>query len=353
VFKIAKTAGGYASTPTTLVSFNGTNGTAPAASLIADADGNLFGTTASGGANSEGTVFEIAKTAGGYASTPTTLVSFCALANCADGATPAASLIADADGNLFGTTISAGANGHGTVFEIAKTAGGYASAPTTLVSFCALADATCADGKDPGASLIADADGNLFGTTLSGGANGRGTVFEIVKTAGGYASTPTTLVTFNGTNGTRPFAGLIADADGNLFGTTNSGGANGHGTVFKIAKTAGGYASAPTTLVSFCALANCADGSDPSAGLIADANGNLFGTATGGGANGEGTVFEIAGSGFVVPVSFAGTPGKPNCHGKSVSALAKQYGGLNAAAAALGYSSVPALQDAILDFCEG
>jgi uncharacterized repeat protein (TIGR03803 family) len=97
----------------------------------------------------------------------TTLVSFCALANCADGAAPAASLIADADGNLFGTTSSGGANGGGTVFKIAKTAGGYASTPTILVSFCALPN--CADGAFPFASLIADANGNLFGTTLGGG----------------------------------------------------------------------------------------------------------------------------------------------------------------------------------------
>jgi uncharacterized repeat protein (TIGR03803 family) len=108
------------------------------------------------------------------------------------------------------------------------------------------------NGAGPHGGLIADADGNLFGTTLDGGANDVGTVFEIAKTAGGYASTPTTLVSFNGTNGAYPYyATVIADANGNLFGTTLEGGAYGDGTVFEIAKTAGGYASAPTTLVSF------------------------------------------------------------------------------------------------------
>ena len=107
-----------------------------------------------------------------------------------------------------------------------------------------------------------------------------------------------------------------------------------------------------TTLVSFCALANCADGRSPFAGLIADADGNLFGTTIRGGVNGHGTVFEITGSGFVVKPIFAGTPGKPNCFGQSVSALARQYGGLNNAAAALGYPSVRALQEAIMTFCE-
>jgi hypothetical protein len=151
----------------------------------------------------------------------------------------------------------------------------------------------------------------------------------------------------------RPEPKLIADANGNLFSTTFSGGANDSGTVFEIAKTAGGYADTPTTLVSFCALANCADGAAPSAGLLADAKGNLFSTTSVGGANGRGTVFEVTGSGFVVAPVFAGTPRKPNCFGQSVSALARQYGGLNAAAAALGYPSVRALQKAILEFCEG
>jgi hypothetical protein len=105
----------------------------------------------------------------------------------------------------------------------------------------------------------------------------------IVKTAYGYASTPTSLVNFNGTNGAFPYAGLIADAHGDLFGTTYQGGTNGVygvGTVFEIAKTANGYASTPTTLVSF----NGTDGAHPYAGLIADAHGDLFGTTVEGGA---------------------------------------------------------------------
>jgi uncharacterized repeat protein (TIGR03803 family) len=281
VFEIAKTAGGYASTPTTLVSFNGTNGEFPEGSLIADSSSDLFGTALQGGANGDGTVFEILKTAGGYASAPTTVVRF----NVADGVDPQAGLIADANGDLFGTTADGGANDDGAVFEIAKSAGGYASMPTTLVSF------NGTNGADPPANLIADANGDLFGTTAGGGANGDGTVFEIAKTARGYASMPTTLVSFNGTNGADPIASLIADANGDLFGTTEGGGANGFGAAFEIAKTAGGYASMPTTLVSF----NVTNGAGPSGSLIADANGDLFGTTGGGGANGHGTVFEIAG----------------------------------------------------------
>src|SRR6185312_1364328 len=276
VFEIAKTAAGYASTLATLVSFNGANGAIPFGSLIADAAGDLFGTTVNGGANNDGTVFEIKKTVAGYASTPTTLVSF----NGTDGALPAGSLIADADG---------------TVFEIVKTPTGYASAPTTLVSF------NGADGSAPESSLIADANGNLFGTASEGGANGDGTVFEIAKTASGYASTPTTLVSFDGADGETPFGSLIADTKGNLFGTTAFGGANGDGAVFEIKRTAGGYASTPTILVSF----DGADGETPYGGLIVDATGNLFGTTSAGGANGDGTVFEITGSGFVTAGSAA------------------------------------------------
>jgi len=176
---------------TPLVSFNGADGSNPHGKLISDAHGNLFGTTVLGGANgqgvfSHGTAFELAKTASGYASTPTTLVSFCSLPNCADGEHPAAGLIADTKGNLFGTTGTGGANGRGTVFEIVKTASGYASTPTILVDFCSLAN--CADGAAPSAGLIFDTDGNLFGTTRDGGANGgtfSGTVFEIPKILGG------------------------------------------------------------------------------------------------------------------------------------------------------------------------
>jgi uncharacterized repeat protein (TIGR03803 family) len=443
VFEIAKTASGYASTPTTLVSFcsqpNCADGSSPAGSLIADADGNLFGTTSSGGAgNNGGSVFEIVKTSHrrgrdadernlhlpglpSYANTPTTLVSFCSLANCADGSGPASDLIVDAKGNLFGTTSVGGANGRGTVFEIVKTARGYASTPTTLVSFCAqpncadgsgpfgglIADAkgnlfgttlglfttefeghitiklvgtvfeiaktasgyastpttlvSFVDGRGPAGSLIADAQGNLFGVTVLGGtANNRGTVFEIAKTASGYASTPITLVSFCSLSSSSicqgPAGGVIADAKGNLFGMTIDGGVNGDGTVFEIVKTASGYASTPTTLVSFCSLANCADGSGPRGRLIADTKGNLLGTTFSGGAdnNGNGgTVFEITDSGFVVRHKFDGTPGSPSCFGQSVSALIQKYGGLIGAADELSHPSVPALQDAIMEFCEG
>ncbi|HEX4140817.1 MAG TPA: choice-of-anchor tandem repeat GloVer-containing protein, partial [Candidatus Methylacidiphilales bacterium] len=303
VFEIVNTgavaAPSYASTPVTLVSFNGSNGNGPVA-LIADAKGDLFGTTAGGGANGDGTVFEIVNTGTvatpSYASTPTTLVSF----NGINGSGPTSGLIADANGDLFGATGEGGAYGDGTVFEIVNTgaaaAPSYASTPVTLVSF------NGSNGNEPVGALIADANGDLFGTTVAGGAYGDGTVFEIVNTgaaaAPSYASAPVTLASFNGTNGSEPVGALIADANGDLFGTTSFGGTYGQGNVFEIvnngAAAAPNYASTPTTLVSF----NSSNGYEPVA-LVADANGDLFGTTSVGGMYGEGNVFEITDSGFV------------------------------------------------------
>jgi uncharacterized repeat protein (TIGR03803 family) len=298
VFEIVKTGTTYATTPTTLVAFDGTNGSSPYGSLITDAAGDLFGTTSGGGdANGDGTVFEIVKTGTSYAIAPTTLVAF----NGTNGASPYGSLITDAAGDLFGTTYGGGANNLGTVFEIVKTGNTYATNPTTLVAF------NGTKGAYPYGSLITDAAGDLFGTTYGGGdANGDGTVFEIVKTGSTYVSTPTILVTFNGINGSAPNGSLITDAAGDLFGTTYGGGdANGDGTVFEIAKTGSTYASAPTTLVAF----NGTNGANPAGSLITDVAGDLFGTtASGGDTNGDGTVFEISGLCFLAGTRIT-TPG--------------------------------------------
>jgi uncharacterized repeat protein (TIGR03803 family) len=281
VFELAKTASGYASTPTILAKLIPGGGYQPVGGLIADTNGDLIGTSEYGD-----TLFEIARTASGYAGTTTTLISNSGLY------APVGGLIADANGDLFGVTEFGGGNGAGAVFEVANTASGYASTPTILLSF------NGTDGASPLAGLIADANGDLFGTTTAGGAGGDGTVFEIANTANGYASTPTILAGFNGSDGADPVGGLIEDANGDLFGTTGSGGASNDGTVFEIAKTtSGGYASTPTTLVSF----DGSNGSDPDTGLIADASGNLFG------ATGAGTVFEVTNTGYAVACFCHGT----------------------------------------------
>jgi uncharacterized repeat protein (TIGR03803 family) len=140
-------------------------------------------------------------------------------------------------------------------------AGSTAVSAQTLTTLTSLTD-----GKFPWGNLVVDANGSLFGTTEQGGASGYGTVFEIAKTSSGYASAPTTLVSFDYySTGGFPRTGLTVDANGNLFGTTYTGGAYSYGTVFEIAKTSSGYASTPTTLVSFDYYSN---GAYPLAGLI-------------------------------------------------------------------------------------
>ena len=296
VFELAKTANGYASTPTTLVSFNISDGSDPDGSLIFDSSGDLLTTTIYGGSGGNyylsGTVIEIPLIDGVYADTAMVLANF-DVANAADGLDPEGGLLADASGDLFGTTIYGGTSpGYGTVFELADTAGVYASTPDPLVTFDGL------DGSEPYGTLIADANGDLFGVTEFGGSTfsagnaGYGVVFEIVKTAGVYAGTPKILAEFTGSNGEYPGGGLVADANGDLFGVTENGGTYGDGTIFEIPETAGVYAPL-MTLASF----NGTDGNLPLGSLLIDADGDLFGTT-------ETSVFELAKTG----TSYASTP---------------------------------------------
>src|ERR1022692_3047738 len=245
------------------------DGVAPTAGPVQATNGDLYGTTLSGGANHAGTVFKI--TPGGRL---TTLYSFCSQTNCTDGAKPYAGLVQAANGDLYGTTSGGGANGnYGTVFKI--TQGGML---TTLYSFCS--QTNCTDGATPFARLVQAANGTFYGTTYGGGANGGyGTVFKITPTG-----TLTTLHSFNGTDGDQPYAGLVQAADGDFYGTTGAGGANEYGTVFRI--TPGGTL---TTLYSFFT-----DGQYPYAGLVQDTNGDFYGTTLKGGANDGGTVFRLS-----------------------------------------------------------
>ncbi len=281
---------------------NCTDGLYPTASLIEDATGNLYGTTTRGGANygsvggySGGTVFKLTPHGGG-SYTESVLYSFCSQANCADGNGPAAGLIEDASGNLYGTTESGGANTYGTVFKLAQSGGGYTE--TVLYSFCS--ESSCADGMDPADGLIEDASGNLYGTTYGGGtaSNIGGTVFKLVPDGGGYAYS--VLYSFcsqtNCADGMEPMAGLIEDGSGNLYGTTYVGGTGTNGgTVFKLVPSGAGYAH--SVLYSFCSQTNCTDGQNPWAGLTQDASGDLYGTTFGGGANNGGTVFKLTPNG--------------------------------------------------------
>ena len=268
----------------TLINFNFDSGST--ADLITDPAGDLFGTTFEGGANGGGSVIEIVKTDGYFAGTPTTLVSF----NGTNGDLLFPGVIANSEKNLFGTTDAGGVGDNGTVFEVPYIDRSYASTPTTLVSFNASYSGYKGAGGGSVGGLVADAAGNLFGTTVGGGKNQDGTVFEIAKTNGSYANTPTTLVSFDGSNGKAPRGSLMLDQSGNLFGTTS------FGTVFEIVKTDGSHASTPITLANI-------DG--PSwGGLVTDAAGDLFGTTVDGGSSLNGTVFEIP----HIDGSYANTP---------------------------------------------
>src|ERR1039457_6426327 len=216
--------------------------------------------------------------------TLTTLYSFCPQSDCTDGAYPGALVQAAANGDFFGTTPSGGTNLYGTVFKITPS-----GTLTTLYSFCS--QSGCTDGGGPEAGLVQATNGDLYGTTQYGGANSYGTVFKI--TPGGTLTTLYSFCPQSGcTDGAEPEAGLVQAANGDFYGTTSGGGANGnYGTVFKI--TPGGTL---TTLYSFCSQTNCTDGFQPRAGLVQATNGDLYGTTVGGAASGNynyGTVFKI------------------------------------------------------------
>ena len=203
---------------------------------------------------------------------------------------PYAGLIFDKAGNLYGTTEFGGTNGQGTVFEITPTSSGWTE--TVLYNFTG-----SADGGQPYASLIFDSAGNLYGTTNFGGSSncnmGCGTVFKLTPGSGGW--TESVLYTFTGGNdGREPYARLRFDAAGNLYGTTLLGGnigsvcSEGCGTVFKLTPGTSGW----TESVLY-AFQGAGDGAAPYDGLALDAAGNLYGTAYTGGASADGVIFKL------------------------------------------------------------
>jgi uncharacterized repeat protein (TIGR03803 family) len=209
------------------------------------------------------------------AQTFTTLVSF----DYTNGAIPAfPSLIQGLDGDLHGTTEQGGPNNGGTVFKITPD-----GTVTTLYSFCSLSP-FCRDGRSPMGGLIQDPDRNFYGTTLYNGASIGGTVFRISP-----EGTLTTLYNFTGgTEPNSPQSGVIQATNGSFYGTTTEGG-HGWGTVYSF--TPGGTL---TTVYAFCALASCADGAEPVAGLTEGTDGNLYGTASRYGAHRDaGTIFKL------------------------------------------------------------
>jgi uncharacterized repeat protein (TIGR03803 family) len=269
---------------TVLHTFTGgtTDGATPAGGLVLGADGNFYGTTQTGGAHNDGTIFEV--TPSGI---ETVLYSFGSIPN--DSANPSFDLI-EVNGAFYGT--AGGGGGFGTVFSFTPGTGA-GTGETILHTFNT--DPDISDGGEPGGTLLLGNDGNLYGETLDGGANGNGTVFKITTSG---ALTP--LFSFNETDGAAPVGGLIEDSAGNFYGTAEFGGtgADDGGSVFQLTSSG---------TLSFAISATMTDGLHPGAGLILGNDGNYYGTASGGGSANDGTVFMITPAGVeTVVYSFAG-----------------------------------------------
>jgi uncharacterized repeat protein (TIGR03803 family) len=280
---VASFGAAHADSAKVLYAFKGgADGAGPIAGVTSDSQGNLYGTTWEGGGSGCGgkgcgTVFKLAPDG-----TETVL---CAFQGGSDGADAYAGVISDSLGNLYGTTLEGGGSGCGgygcgTVFKIAPD-----GAETVLYVFQG-----GTDGSYPQAGLLRDNRGNLYGTTQYDGAHNGGTVFRIAPDG-----TESVIYAFcsqtNCTDGETPQSALIADKEGNLYGTTVYGGSSEGGTVFQIAP-----GSTETVLYSFCQVQpNCKDGWQPLAGVTRDKAGNLYGTTSGGGEDGiSGIVFKLA-----------------------------------------------------------
>jgi uncharacterized repeat protein (TIGR03803 family) len=249
----------------------GSDGGGPLNGFTFDSAGNLYGTTNAGGTLGYGIVFKM--TASGV---QTVLHNF---AGGTDGASPQGSLVRDKTGNLYGATTAGGASGTGTVFKVTSTG-------TESILYSFTGETT---GSDPEATLAIDAAGNLYGTTIAGGKYGNGVVFKLTLAKSGKWL-ETVLYSFaGGTDGAVPVAGVTVGSTGNIYGTTSAGGTYGYGTVFELTRS--GTTWTETILHNF---ANGDDGSIPYAGLIIDKSGNLYGAATQGGNGGGGTVFELS-----------------------------------------------------------
>jgi uncharacterized repeat protein (TIGR03803 family) len=378
---------GSAGTYKVLHAFNGTDGTEPEWGVIPDSAGNLYGTTAAGGLYNKGTVYELSPTDGGG----WTQAVIYAFTGAADGYQPEAPLIMDANGNLFGTTLYGGANSGGVLFELSPVSGGgwaesvlynfhgsfdfhsprltfdsvgdlYGAATAAgLYSFGEVFELTPVngmwiysalysfggtpnDGQYPEGTVTFDSAGNLFGTTVEGGTTGLGTLFELTpgidgtwnysllhSFVGSDGTLPGTGVSFNsagklfgttgssyicgadestifegrfvrgvwtntvlhtftgGQDGCRPLSTLAFDSLGNFYGTTNLGG-RGTGVVFKAtSKPGGGWTG--RVLYEFKLHM---DGGYPTGKLFLDSKGNIYGVAGGGGPGGYGVVYEIS-----------------------------------------------------------
>ena len=264
------------------------DGYGPTGTLILDASGNLYGTAPNGGSGNGGAVFEVMPGAPGVW-TAKALHSFAGPGSGPEGSEPTSSLSFDSHGNLYGITEIGGTHDQGTVFELSPgTSGNWTE--QVLFSF----NSSGTGGALPNSGVILDAVGNLYGTTTTAGANGGGTVFELSPVAGsGWTAkelfsfpTPSADVVSSG-------AILTFDAIGDLYGTKNTGGANGGGFAYELTPASEG-SWMEKVLYNFAAGDAFTDGSFPSGPLTFDSEGNAYGVTANGGACGLGTVYELS-----------------------------------------------------------
>jgi uncharacterized repeat protein (TIGR03803 family) len=254
--------------------FSGRDGALPEGDIIFDQSGNIYGTTISGGLGI-GVIYELTPSGGGWTET---VLYYCGQ-GAGDGA-PYGGVILHPSGNLFGTFVYAQPYNSGAVYELSRSGSGWKR--SMLYQFSG-GD----DGYEPEGGLMLDSAGNLYGTTTGGGSGGGGTVFELTPSNGGW--TFKTLYSFPCHQPCQgPLGKLVMDDAGNLYGTTNGDGAYGKGSVFKLTPSSGGW-----TYTSLHDFTGGSDGGFPISSLVFDANGNLYGTASDGGSNGAGVVFEI------------------------------------------------------------
>ena len=251
----------------------GTDGAQPIGGLVLDSKGNLYGTTSEFGANGYGNVFELSRS--GKTVKETILYSF---TGGTDPINPAAGVTLDSKGNIFGTASLGGADGLGAVYELTPSASGWTE--TILHNFQGQSD-----GANPVGGVVIDKVGNLYGTTFDGGINGGGTVYELSPSSSGWTFT-TIYSLVGGYSG--PYNKLTLDGKGNIYGFTNSAGANGLGSIFKLSPGTSGWNF--TDLYDFV---GGDEGALPYGSVAVDADGNVFGTAVVGGTDNQGVVFEI------------------------------------------------------------
>jgi uncharacterized repeat protein (TIGR03803 family) len=272
-----------ASTETVLYTFKGTpDGSAPSSELVRDKEGNFYGATSAGGVSRLGTVFEVSRSSSGVW-TETVLHSFGDGND--DGVVPSGGLTIDANGNLYGTTMSGGSAGFGTLYELSRSSGN-AWTEKILFNFSG-----GSDGGDPGTgSLVFDPKGNVYGTTQNGGTYGYGVAFELSPSSSGdwtekvihdFAETAT--------DGGYPVS-VVFDAAGNLYGPAAQGGSFGRGVVFELSPSAGGEWT-ETILHNFAD--DSTDGGLPTAGVVFH-GGALYGTTEYGGSNSLGTAYQLS-----------------------------------------------------------